>query len=56
MDCPFCGDTGFDAIGLKLHLLYGGMFHEPCEIFVNTPTEYPVENEELSSLSARRDG
>lgn len=46
MDCPFCGDTEFDLIGLKVHLLQGGMWHEPCEVFVNTPTAYPVEGKD----------
>lgn len=44
MDCPFCGEQDFDAIGLKIHLLIGGWYHEPCEIFVNTPTTYPVDD------------
>ena len=46
MDCPFCGDTGFDAIGLKCHLLSGGMFYKPCEVFINTPIAHPVENKD----------
>jgi hypothetical protein len=26
--CPFCGETGFDLLGLKLHLLRGH-----CDVF-----------------------
>ncbi len=35
MKCPWCGEEGFDLYGLKLHLLNGGMFHDPCEKFQN---------------------
>lgn len=44
MDCPFCGETGFDAIGLKCHLIIGGMWHTPCEVFITTPTVYPKDH------------
>lgn len=34
--CPFCGESGFDLYGLKLHLT-GEMFllAGPCEAFLN---------------------
>lgn len=31
MECPFCGETGFDASGLKSHLL------RDCKDFEQTP-------------------
>ena len=31
--CPFCGDDGFDLIGLKLHLINPPI----CDAFVETP-------------------
>jgi hypothetical protein len=31
IECPFCGDTGFDQVGLKSHLLNGD-----CPIFETT--------------------
>lgn len=42
--CPFCDDTGFDKIGLKIHLL---MF---CDDFAHTPvtddpSDIDAENE-----------
>ena len=45
--CPFCGDTGFDAIGLKAHLLHGGVFHDPCDVFTNTLKEDVREKEKV---------
>lgn len=32
--CPFCGNDGFDLIGLKLHLVIPPI----CDAFVETPT------------------
>jgi hypothetical protein len=32
MECPFCGDRGFDLVGLKGHLL------NSCEVFDETET------------------
>lgn len=31
IDCPFCGDDGFDAVGLKKHLIGSGYFGVACE-------------------------
>lgn len=33
--CPFCGDSDFDHIGLKIHLTY-------CEKYANTPYSDPT--------------
>jgi hypothetical protein len=30
--CPFCGEDGFDLIGLKFHLAF-------CEKYENTPVD-----------------
>lgn len=39
--CPFCGDDGFDKIGLKYHLMMS------CEEYDNTkPTLYPNKERE----------
>ncbi len=32
--CPFCGETGYDLVGLKQHLTIGGLMHGACEKFV----------------------
>lgn len=37
--CPYCKETGYDLMGLKTHLVVGGMFHEPCEAFTNLTWE-----------------
>lgn len=37
--CPLCLETGFDAIGFKLHIL------KWCEVF-DTPTSDPVKSDE----------
>lgn len=34
--CPFCGEGGFDAIGLKSHLT-----HNDCDEYKNTPVAAP---------------
>jgi ssDNA-binding Zn-finger/Zn-ribbon topoisomerase 1 len=34
--CPFCGEGDYDLVGLKNHLLYGGLFYPPCHKFINT--------------------
>ena len=34
MDCPFCGITTFDRIGLKRHFLNGH-----CDVFNDTPMD-----------------
>ena len=34
IDCPFCGEKGFDLVGLKIHLTgERTMFGEGCEAF-----------------------
>jgi len=37
LTCPFCGDTDFDKIGLKLHLKYH------CEEYKNLTIETRAE-------------
>ena len=41
--CPFCGETDFDLIGLKIHLTRVGTFTgDPfCKPFDDTPTGHP---------------
>jgi len=34
--CPFCGETDFDKIGLKIHLTCW------CELYRNTPMHDPL--------------
>jgi hypothetical protein len=36
VSCPFCSDTGFDLIGLKIHLTSGY-----CDTFNDTPLQDP---------------
>lgn len=33
--CPFCGQGDYDLIGLKNHLVVGGIFNNTCEAFDN---------------------
>lgn len=41
--CPFCGDDGYDLVGLKAHL------EKNCEAYWNTET-IQEERERLNSL------
>lgn len=35
--CPFCGEDGFDLVGLKSHLTGEGLiFAEGCQVFRDT--------------------
>jgi hypothetical protein len=36
--CPFCGEKGFDLVGLKQHLQGAYVFAGPCEAYENTMT------------------
>ena len=38
LDCPFCGDTDFDRVGLRGHLLFD------CAVFHATPTSNRLMN------------
>lgn len=38
VDCPFCGEKGFDLVGLKQHLQGAYVFAGPCEAYENTMT------------------
>lgn len=38
VSCPFCGENGFDLIGLKQHLEGTFLFAEACDAYVNTMT------------------
>lgn len=44
MACPFCGETDFDATGLKIHLLAG-----LCCEFNAVPTNVPITREANSA-------
>jgi len=36
--CPFCGEDGFDLVGLKAHLTGEGfMFAGGCQVFRDIP-------------------
>ena len=37
IECPWCGEGGFDLVGLKSHLV-GGFFYEPCIEFLHCDT------------------
>lgn len=39
MTCPFCGECGFDDVGLKMHLLVGW-----CEPFDEIPQPRSAED------------
>lgn len=39
MECPFCGEDGFDLVGLKIHLTGEQMlFAGPCDKFIELDT------------------
>jgi hypothetical protein len=49
--CPFCGEGNMDLIGLKNHLLVGGLSYDPCKAFTDTLTieeERNLRNIEVS--------
>lgn len=48
--CPFCGEAGFDAIGLKAHL------ERWCEVYESTPTPEQEFRKNKVRLSNRDDG
>ena len=41
--CPFCKETGFDLIGLKMHL---SPVLGDCSIFKETPYIDPIEEDD----------
>jgi hypothetical protein len=49
MACPFCGETNFDATGLKIHLLAGH-----CKEFNAVSTDVPRTRETNAEPEPRR--
>lgn len=55
MNCPFCGETDFDALGLKHHLLFGYCkeFNSIVDVnpYICTDSESDQESEGKGSLN-----
>ena len=48
--CPFCGESGFDLVGLKIHLIVPLFGYGPrCQAFEDMPLEYPTEKAEVNN-------
>jgi len=51
--CPFCGEDGFDLVGLKAHLTGEGfIFAGGCQVFKDTLTT----QEEISIIQQQSEG
>jgi hypothetical protein len=44
--CPFCGETDFDLIGLKIHFTRGW-----CEVYDNVDTTKPPRAEKETGVT-----